>query len=141
MSPTEETRTAVAEANAAANRWLKRLALVLAGLALALNATTAAIVYFVAVDARAAAVGAQDQAEAAKSQSAYNADLLGIVAAVTGCGIETPVGQCQTALAEAGARRLAEADCQTRRALASLPAPAPGVACIEQTPPSVYPGA
>jgi hypothetical protein len=71
-------------------------------------------------------------------------EVLRIVVAVTGCTTEDTAEQCRQRLRDGstaeGARRTAEVDCLTRRALAGLPAPIPPTTCVDQTPPSIYPG-
>ncbi|MCA1571946.1 MAG: hypothetical protein LC798_16870 [Chloroflexi bacterium] len=71
-------------------------------------------------------------------------EILRIVVAITGCTTEDTPEQCRQRMGASntaeGARRIAEVDCVTRRALAGLPAANPPMTCIEQTDPSIYPG-
>lgn len=123
--------------NARTNRYLRRLAVVVAVIFLALNAITAAAVLRVAV------LGAEESAIAA-SQSQFNARLLEIILADTGCLVDDTPAQCSQRVRDAnraeGARRIIEVDCAARRLAAGLPAPIPPDSCPEQTPSEVYPG-
>ena len=73
-----------------------------------------------------------------------NSEVLRIVVAVTGCTTKDTPESCRQRLTDGstaeGARRTAEVDCLTRRALAGLPAPIPPTTCVKQTDRSVYPG-
>jgi hypothetical protein len=120
----------VDELNARTNRWLRRLAVVVAVLLVCLNAITAAGVAWTAVDSL--------------KQARTNGQTLAVLRSVTGCtAVDTPE-QCHQRLRDSttaeGARRTAEVDCLTRRALAGLPAPIPPTTCIDQTPRNIYPG-
>ncbi|HUR18882.1 MAG TPA: hypothetical protein VMZ51_08115 [Acidimicrobiales bacterium] len=68
---------------------------------------------------------------------------LQVVLADTGCDVTDTVDMCAErvrakTLAE-GARRIAEVDCLTRRALAGMAAPDPTKSCLPQTPADIYP--